>query len=335
MSVSAENALDVPGRTVTAIVLLVDDQPIVAEMIRRMFADEPDVEYHYCKNAVDAVTTAERIKPTVILQDLIMPDMDGLTLLRAYRANAATQDIPVVVLSTKEDPAVKSTSFALGANDYLVKPPNDVELVARIRHQSNAYVKQMHRDEEWRMLRESQRLLLEKERNRERPIGDVDEAGLSTLDAFHQALPIEWQQAASAQKSFAVLMIDLDNFKSFIDTYGHAAGDEAIGKVAASIKRCCSGITELVARYGGEQFIVGLCAASEEARALGEAIRRGVEGLEIAHARCSTAPVLTVSVGGDSAKPHTGDRPESLIEAADVALYDAKRAGKNRLVFGP
>ena len=76
------------------------------------------------------------LKPTVILQDLVMPGVDGMSLVRDYRDNPATKDIPIIVLSTKEDPVIKSEAFAAGANDYLVKLPDHIELVARIRYHS-------------------------------------------------------------------------------------------------------------------------------------------------------------------------------------------------------
>lgn len=140
-------------------VLLVDDQPIVAEAIRRMLVQEPDIDFHYCGNPSKAIAVAERLLPTVILQDLVMPDVDGLTLLKQYRSGPATKDIPVIVLSTKEDPAIKSEAFSIGASDYLVKLPDRVELVARIRHHSRARANQLQRDEAYQALRQSQQEL--------------------------------------------------------------------------------------------------------------------------------------------------------------------------------
>jgi PleD family two-component response regulator len=141
-------------------VLLVDDQAMVGETVRRMLADHSHIDFHYCGNPAEAIATAERIKPTVILQDLIMPGVDGLTLVGQYRASPGTKDVPIIVLSTKEDATVKSEAFTAGANDYLVKLPDKIELVARIRLHSNAYANQLQRDEAYRALRESQRLLL-------------------------------------------------------------------------------------------------------------------------------------------------------------------------------
>jgi signal transduction histidine kinase len=141
------------------LVLLVDDQAIVAEAVRRVLADQNDIDFHYCADSEAALALAGQIKPTVILQDLVMPKLDGLELLQRYRADPATQDVPVIVLSVKEESKVKAKAFELGANDYLVKLPDRVELLARIRYHSHAYLHKVQRDEAYRALRESQHQL--------------------------------------------------------------------------------------------------------------------------------------------------------------------------------
>jgi signal transduction histidine kinase len=120
-------------------VLLVDDQRIIGESIRRMMKNEPDIEFFFCQHAEDALAQAEAIRPTLILQDLIMPDVDGLDMVRAFRTNPVTAAVPLIVLSSKEDAAVKADSFLAGANDYLVKLPEEVELLARVRYHCSAY----------------------------------------------------------------------------------------------------------------------------------------------------------------------------------------------------
>jgi signal transduction histidine kinase/HPt (histidine-containing phosphotransfer) domain-containing protein len=141
-------------------VLLVDDQAMVCEAVRRALASEPDVDFHYCADAREAMAAATQIRPTVILQDLVMPGIDGLTLVSQFRANPATREIPIIVLSTNENPQVKGQAFALGANDYLVKLPDRIELIARIRYHSRAYLNQLQRDAAYRALRESQQQLI-------------------------------------------------------------------------------------------------------------------------------------------------------------------------------
>jgi len=149
-----------PTSDFSTMVLLVDDQAIVAQAVRRLLADLPDIDLHYCSDPIEAIKVANKIGPSVILQDLVMPSMDGLDLVQLFRANPATAETPIIVLSSEEDSEVKSQAFAVGANDYLVKLPDKVELVARIRYHSKAYMNQIQRDEAFRALRESQQQLL-------------------------------------------------------------------------------------------------------------------------------------------------------------------------------
>src|SRR5438270_8977141 len=144
-----------------AMVLLVDDQAMVCEAVRRALANQSDIDFHYCADARDAMGIANQIKPTVILQDLVMPGIDGLTLVSQFRANPVTKDIPIIVLSTNENPQVKGQAFALGANDYLVKLPDKIELIARIRYHSKALMNLLQRDAAYHALRESQQQLIE------------------------------------------------------------------------------------------------------------------------------------------------------------------------------
>jgi two-component system chemotaxis family response regulator WspR len=128
-------------------------------------------------------------------------------------------------------------------------------------------------------------------------------------------------------------MIDVDDFKHYNDSYGHLAGDEVLKKVGAAIMKCCRRPTDLAARFGGEEFVVILPATTlEGAQAFGEKILEGVRELAIAHRASTVAGTITVSVGGAAATPERDGSVLSLIGAADVALYAAKRAGKNRVL---
>jgi light-regulated signal transduction histidine kinase (bacteriophytochrome) len=142
-------------------VLLVDDQVIVGEAVRRLLAEEGDIVLRYCADAHEAIGQARQIKPTVILQDLVMPGIDGIELVREFRQTPETADTPILVLSSKEDPRVKGQAFAAGANDYLVKLPDAIELIARIRYHSAAYLNRLQRDEAFQALRESRQQLLD------------------------------------------------------------------------------------------------------------------------------------------------------------------------------
>jgi len=140
-------------------VLLIDDQRIVGETIRRMLVDIPALEYKFCSDPTAALKDAADFSPTVILQDLVMPGADGIDMVRAFRANPSTATIPLIVLSSKEEPTIKAEAFAAGANDYLVKLPDKLELVARIRYHSSAYIHRLQRDEAFAALEEQQRVI--------------------------------------------------------------------------------------------------------------------------------------------------------------------------------
>jgi phosphoserine phosphatase RsbU/P len=142
-------------------VLLVDDQAIIGEGIRKMLANEDDISFHFCSDPAQALEMARRVKPTVILQDLIMPEIDGLLLVKFYRANSDTRDVPLIVLSSKEEPGIKAQAFALGANDYLVKLPDKLELLARVRYHSNSYIRLLQRNAAYAALAESRRHMAE------------------------------------------------------------------------------------------------------------------------------------------------------------------------------
>ncbi len=130
------------------VVLLIDDQPIINESIRRMLGSEADISLHYCPDPLQALKMAKTCQPTVILQDLVMPQMDGLLLVKFLRSkDLSTAAIPLIVLSSKEEPIIKAKAFALGANDYLVKLPDAIELIARIRYHSQAYTNYLKRQE--------------------------------------------------------------------------------------------------------------------------------------------------------------------------------------------
>lgn len=129
------------------VVLLIDDQALVAHRVKDLLKNEPDITLHYCPDPAAAIAQALQIKPTVILLDLVMPNIDGLTLCRVFRDTQETADIPIITLSANDDGQTKAHSFASGTNDYLVKLPEQTEFIARIRYHSKSYVIKLERDE--------------------------------------------------------------------------------------------------------------------------------------------------------------------------------------------
>lgn len=321
-----------PAPEYAAMVLLVDDQAIIGEAIRRMLADQPDIDFHYCADPAQALGYAEEIKPTVILQDLVLPGVDGLTLVREYRARPPTRDVPIIVLSTREDAAVKRDSFRAGANDYLVKLPDPIEVIARIRHHSRAYLNQVQRDEAYRALRESQQKLMETNLELQR-LSTLDGlTGLANRRHFNACLEAEWLRSIRQQISLSLLMVDIDDFKAYNDTYGHLAGDEVLKRVAEVLRSHAKRSTDLATRFGGEEFamilaLTPLDGAQQQAQSLCEAIA----ALQLPHRGSTAGAYVTISVGCAARVPRRDELSSLLIDAADFALYDAKHRGKNRI----
>lgn len=203
-------------------VLLVDDQQMIGESVRRMLADHADISFHYCQDPSKAIEIAEKVCPTVILQDLVMPEIDGLLLLKYFRANSKTKDVPMIVLSAKEDPLIKANAFALGANDYIVKLPDKIELIARIRYHSAAYIRLLERNQAYQSLAKSQ-LALQAELN--------EAAGYvrSILPApLNDRIQTNWVFEPSmvlGGDAFGYHWLDDDHFAFYLlDVCGHGVG---------------------------------------------------------------------------------------------------------------
>ncbi|MGE8187580.1 diguanylate cyclase domain-containing protein [Pseudomonas sp. NPDC086278] len=315
-----------------AMVLLVDDQAMIGEAVRRGLSNEENIDFHFCADPHQAIAQAIRIKPTVILQDLVMPGLDGLSLVREYRNHPATKDIPIIVLSTKEDPLIKSAAFAAGANDYLVKLPDTIELVARIRYHSRSYMTLLQRDAAYRALRVSQQQLLDTNLVLQRLMNSDGLTGLSNRRHFDEHLELEWRRSLRDQTQLSLLMIDVDYFKSFNDSFGHLEGDEALRKVASAIRDACARPSDLPARYGGEEFALVLPNTSPGgARLVAEKLRQAVAALKIAHIAPTEGSSLTVSIGLSTVIPQQGSDCRQLISAADKGLYLAKNNGRNQV----
>jgi len=222
-----------PPRPLT--VLLIDDQPIVGEMVRRMLAGETDITLHYESDPARALARAEQVRPTVILQDLVMPAVDGITLARQIRTHPATSEIPLIVLSSKEEPKTKAEAFANGASDYLVKLPDRIELIARIRHHSRGYLNLIERNEAFAALQRTQEAL-----NRE-----LAEAALYVRGILPPPLSgrvtTAWEFISSSSlggDSFGHHWLDEDTLAIYLlDVCGHGVGAALLAVSVVNVLR--------------------------------------------------------------------------------------------------
>lgn len=220
-------------------VLMVDDQPMFAESVRRMLASEQDIDFHYCQDPTRAVKTANRIRPTVILQDLVMPQVEGLTLTRYFRANTVTRHVPLIVLSSKEEPHTKAEAFALGANDYMVKLPDRLEVIARIRYHSQGYINRLERNEAYLQLEKANRFI-------RRTFGQY----LSD-DIVNTILESPDGAALGGEKRFVtIMMTDLRGFTSISE---RRPAEDVVGIINIYLET----MTEIILKYEGtiDEFI--------------------------------------------------------------------------------
>ena len=209
-SVAAPAVKEAVGRSVDGHrVLLVDDQPMIGEAVRRLLADQADMTFAFCKDASKAVATAEEFQPTVILQDLVMPDIDGLDLVGKFRSHSGTEKIPVIMLSATEEAATKAQLLEAGANDYLIKLPHQIELIARIRVHSEAYKRLLERDAAFGALERSLADLTREREKSERLLRNI------LPDTIAERLKNNVSTIAESFSSVSVLFADLCGFTTF------------------------------------------------------------------------------------------------------------------------
>ena len=304
------------------VVLLIDDQRIIGESVRSMLESESDIVFHFCQNPTEAVAKALEVQPTVILQDLVMPELDGLELVRRFRVEKGLAAVPLIVLSGTEEAEVKAEAFALGANDYMVKLPNALEVIARIRYHSQAYINLLEREDA--MARVT--WLAEHD-----PL-----TGCLNRRTWHDQLEVAIA-AGEADHTVAVAICDIDLFKKVNDTYGHQCGDEAI-KHVVDIIGCRLDELGCLGRLGGEEFGIFITfpdvsqqstAALEQANLDFENIRQTLENSPLQW----NEHVLNLTISTGVSLYREGEKVEETLSRADAGVYQAKEGGRNKVVL--
>jgi diguanylate cyclase (GGDEF)-like protein len=293
-------------------VLIVDDAMENIQILHQALQDEYDVLF--AMNGAKALHIAQNQLPDLILLDAVMPDMDGYEVCAALRGSTVTRDIPIIFVTALKTPEDETRALDAGAADFITKPVNAAVVRARVRTQLT-------------VKRQSDAL-------RELTLTD-GLTGVSNRRAFDEKLQGEWRRCARAEVPMALIMVDIDHFKLFNDHYGHQAGDACLRQVGAAMQRAARRPQDLVARYGGEEFAILLPQEDiSGAEAVARRVLDEIGALEIAHARSTAAPQVTVSMGVASITPQAKREPALLLKAADALLYQAKANGRNRYVLG-
>ena len=299
--------------------LVVDDDPVTHRLVRTWFEGQP-YEVLEASDGREGVQKARSQRPDVVLMDVKMPGMDGISAARTLKSDPQTRHIPVVLLTACRDVAEKVEAFAVGADDYVTKPFELEEVDARIRGI-------LHRREALAHLEHRVVQLTTRSAHLEEMLVQDEKTGLANFREFQRRLREEWRRA-ERYGGLSLVMLDLDDFKKVNDTLGHLAGDRCLQEFAALVRRGARD-TDLAARYGGEEFAVVLPhAGTEDARRVAERIRTTVHEFVFL---ADVSPLrMTVSAGIATYPSYPAiDSPEALLLAADRALYRAKALGKD------
>ena len=305
------------------LILVVDDLPVNIQLIQNYLAGV-GYDTMAAHNGEEAIHRVNERQPDLILLDVMMPRMNGFDACRHLKQNQATQYIPVIMVTALNELDDKIRGIEAGADDFISKPFNRLELLARVK--SLLRVKTLH-DQLQLKIRQ-----LEQMKEQLRALAVTDGlTGVYNYRYFRQYLAQEIRRADRHHLHVSLVMLDIDYFKKFNDAYGHLAGDEVL-RVTARLMKGHTRAIDVVARYGGEEFAIILPETDKEAaRIVAEKVRRLVEKTPFPQQNGHGTARLTVSIG--VASYHAEARSaDSLIHLADQRLYRAKAEGRNRVV---
>jgi diguanylate cyclase (GGDEF)-like protein len=279
------------------------------------------------------IQRARLARPDLILLDVQLPGIDGFETCRRLKADSQTRDIPVIFMTVLTNVEDKLNGFAAGGVDYIPKPFQVEELLARVSTHLTIY--QLQRELQAEILERKQAEAALRKANLElQRLAVLDElTQIANRRRFDQYLAAQWAQANPEE--LGLLLCDVDYFKRYNDGYGHQAGDGCLQLVAQAINRAVGHFKDLVARYGGEEFAVILPETDiQGAIRVAAALEAEVRKLQIPHAYSDVDAYVTISIGVACITPAPDLAPHALVEIADAALYAAKRQGRNCTVVG-
>lgn len=323
-------------------ILIVDDDQDMQLLLQTYLKKLEDCNVHFTETAAETYEILnfeeEEVETEIdlIILDIVLKKENGIEICRKIKNSKKYQDIPIIMITAHGDANILKKAFAAGASDFIRKPINKIEFMARIKS-----ALKLRREIKERMKRE-QKLLelsaeLQKVNTKLEKIALQDGlTGLANRRLFDQTLENEFKRAKRNQTQLALIMADIDNFKAYNDTYGHQEGDQCLKTIASVLKDSAKRASDLAARYGGEEFAIILPETDlEGAVELAEKIREKIISLEIEHKNSQTNQYVTVSFGVTKIE-NIGEINEQLIkefiETADDALYQAKEKGRNRVL---
>jgi diguanylate cyclase (GGDEF)-like protein len=286
------------------------------------------------RDGLSGLNRAALAQPDLILLDVQMPGIDGFETCLRLKANPATKAIPVIFMTALSSIEDTLRGFAVGGVDYVSKPFQVEELLARVTTHLLLY--QLQRDLEAEIHdRKQAEAALQRANHELQRLAVLDElTQIANRRRFDQYLTAQWNNPAPVPLS--LLLCDVDYFKRYNDGYGHQVGDRCLQQVAQGISRAVWRGQDLVARYGGEEFAIILPATnSDGAVHIAATIQHEIQRLHLPHEHSAVHKCVTLSIGVATTLPAAHATPAHLIAAADAALYVAKQQGRNRVATAP
>lgn len=298
--------------TTKPLILIVDDVPTNIQILAESLAGDYRVKVATSGQTALEIMAKQDV-PDMILLDVMMPLMDGHEVCARLKQDAATKHIPVIFITAMDEAVDEEQGLKLGAVDYITKPFHLPIVKARLQNHLK------------------QKLLTDQ---LESLVWLDGLTGIPNRRRFDEALEREWKRAQRGVSTLSIILLDVDHFKDFNDQYGHGAGDVCLKKVASALAAAVTRAGDLVARFGGEEFVV-LAPETDiaGARQLAEQLCGCIEAQRIPHEYSSASPWVTISAGYASVIPKPGGNVAALFEEADNMLYYAKKTGRNR-VYG-
>lgn len=296
-------------------ILIIDDSKLVRQQVIDILRGKSLFKFFYeAGDGIEGFKAALNRQVDLILCDVEMPGMDGFKFLRMMNSREELQDIPVIMLTGREDSETKVRGLEQGASDYVTKPFDPAEMIARVKVQLK--IKSLQDK-----LKQSNQMLLE--------LSHTDPlTGLNNRRFMMEGLRKEFERSERKNAPLSMIMIDIDHFKTINDNYGHQKGDAVLRDLARLLKKHLREY-DTAARYGGEEFALILPETGmPEAGQVAERLRQATEELIFEDVNDLR---MTASFGIASTQAETVQSVDDLIREADYALYNAKRGGRNRV----
>lgn len=291
-------------------ILIIDDSPVQANFLSSILTDEYEITV--VNSAEEGLKEAKSEEYSLILLDVIMPGIDGFQLLKMLQEEVILRHTPVILITSLNDTQHEEQGLTLGAVDYITKPFHPAIVRARVHTHIKLYQYRTHIEQE----------------------ATVDQlTGVANRRRYDAVSGKRWQDALRLGVPLSICMFDIDKFKVYNDTFGHPAGDKVIKSVAQTASSMLRRGTDFFARYGGEEFVALILGGrAENDFDYLKKVRQAVEDLHIPH-NPEVSQWVTISIGGITVLPRAGTSYDTYLKMADAMLYDAKRLGRNRVVW--